>query len=79
MHIAQFTNFYLPIINGVVRSVESFRKELARQGHNVFVFAQDDSGYEDEAPFIFRYPSLPLPTEMDVSAVIPVSNFASPK
>jgi len=75
MHIAQFTNFYLPIVNGVVRSVESFREELTRQGHNVFVFAQDDTGYEDTAPFIFRYPSVPLPSDVDVSAVIPVSTF----
>lgn len=75
MRIAQFTNFYLPIVNGVVRSVESFREELTRRGHSVFVFAQDAPDHEDVAPFIFRYPSLPLPTQMDVSAVIPVSNF----
>jgi 1,2-diacylglycerol 3-alpha-glucosyltransferase len=75
MHIAFFTNFYLPVINGVVRSVESFRSELTHQGHNVFVFAQTDQGYVDEAPFIFRYPSLRLPTQVKVSAVIPVSPF----
>lgn len=75
MHIAHFTNFYLPVVNGVVRSVESFRQELARQGHNVFVFAQDDSGYKDEAPFIFRYPSLSLPMQVEIPAVIPVSPF----
>lgn len=75
MHIAFFTNFYLPVVNGVVRSVESFREELTRQGHNVFIFAQTDGDYEDEAPFIFRYPSLPLPIQVDVPAVIPVSPF----
>ena len=75
MHIASFTNYYLPVINGVVRSVESFRKELTRQGHNVFVFAQTDNGYEDEVPFIFRYPSLNLPLQDDIPAVIPVSPF----
>lgn len=75
MHIAFFTNFYLPVINGVVRSVESFRSELTNQGHNVFVFAQTDQDYTDEAPFIFRYPSLPLPVQVKVSAVIPVSPF----
>lgn len=75
MHIAFFTNFYLPVVNGVVRSVESFRSELTNQGHNVFVFAQADQDYVDEAPFIFRYPSLPLPIQVKVSAVIPVSPF----
>ncbi|NJC98024.1 MAG: glycosyltransferase family 4 protein [Anaerolineales bacterium] len=75
MHIAFFTNFYLPVVNGVVRSVESFRKELSNQGHNVFVFAQTDHDYEDEAPFIFRYPSLSLPMQVNIPAVIPVSPF----
>jgi len=75
VHIAYFTNFYLPVVNGVVRSVESFRKALTRQGHNVFVFAQADGDYKDEAPFIFRYPSFPLPAQVEVPAVIPVSPF----
>jgi len=77
MHIAFFSNFYLPVVNGVVRSVESFRQELTRQGHNVFVFAQENNGYQDEAPFIFRYPSLTIPMEVDVPAVIPVSPFVN--
>jgi 1,2-diacylglycerol 3-alpha-glucosyltransferase len=75
VQIAFFTNFYLPIINGVTRSVESFRKELTRQGHNVFVFAQADGEYKDSAPFIFRYPTLTLPVSVEVPAVIPVSPF----
>lgn len=77
MNIAFFSNFYLPVVNGVVRSVESFRQELTRQGHNVFVFAQENDGYEDEAPFIFRYPSLTIPMQVDIPAVIPVSPFVN--
>src|SRR5687768_15148271 len=45
-----------------------------KQGHNVFVFAQSDSSYKDDEPFIFRYPSLPLPLG-DISTAIPVSSF----
>lgn len=75
MHIAHFTNYYLPVVNGVVRSVESFREALTSQGHNVFIFAQTKGEYEDEAPFIFRYPSLNLPIQAEVPAVIPVSPF----
>jgi 1,2-diacylglycerol 3-alpha-glucosyltransferase len=74
-NIAFFTNYYLPVVNGVVKSVESFRDELSRQGHNVFVFAQADDDYEDEAPFVFRYPSLNLPIQVKIPAVIPVSPF----
>lgn len=73
MHIAFFTNYYHPVVNGVVRSVASFRDVLMRQGHNVFVFAQASDEYEDTEPFIFRYPSLPLPG--DIATAIPVSPF----
>ncbi len=75
MQIAYFTNYYLPVINGVVRSIESFRNELTKQGHNVFIFAQEDKDIDDKVPFIFRYPSLTLPIQMDIPAVIPVSPF----
>jgi len=73
VHIAYFTNFYHPIVNGVVRSVASFREILMKQGHNVFIFAQSDGTYKDTEPFIFRYPSVPL--SGDISAAIPVSPF----
>jgi glycosyltransferase involved in cell wall biosynthesis len=75
VHIAFFTNYYHPVVNGVVRSVASFREELMRKGHNVFVFAQSDEDYKDSEPFIFRYPSLPLPLPGDISAALPVSSF----
>jgi glycosyltransferase involved in cell wall biosynthesis len=75
VQIAFFTNFYLPVVNGVSRSVESFREALMRQRHNVFVFAQATNGYEDKVPFIFRYPALNLPVSIEVPAVIPVSSF----
>jgi 1,2-diacylglycerol 3-alpha-glucosyltransferase len=74
LHIAFFTNYYHPVVNGVVRSVASFRANLMKQGHNVFIFAQSDSTYTDNEPFIFRYPSLPLPLG-DISTAIPVSPF----
>ena len=73
MHIASFTNNYLPVINGVVRSVRSFRDELSRQGHNVFIFAQEAENYVDEDPFIFRYLSMNLPLTNDIPTVIPLS------
>jgi glycosyltransferase involved in cell wall biosynthesis len=75
LRIAFFTNYYHPVVNGVVRSVASFREILTEQGHIVFVFAQADNEYKDEEPFIFRYPSLSLPMQVDVPAVIPVSSF----
>ena len=74
MHIAYFTNTYLPVVSGVVRSVQSFREALSALGHNVFIFAQEDD-YEDTEPFIFRYPSLRLPLVVDIPTALPVSPF----
>lgn len=73
MNIAHFTNAYLPVISGVVRSIYSFRRALLEQGHNVFIFAQDGSDYQDQEPFIFRYPTIDLPLSTDVPVAIPFS------
>jgi 1,2-diacylglycerol 3-alpha-glucosyltransferase len=75
LRIAFFTNYYHPVVNGVVRSVASFREILTKQGHMIFIFAQSANEYKDDEPFIFRYPSLSLPVPMDIAAVIPVSSF----
>lgn len=75
MHIAFFTNTYHPWVSGVVRSISSFRKALSDRGHNVFVFAQEAGDYIDSEPFIFRYPSIPIPWPTDFHAVIPISPF----
>ncbi len=58
MHIAIFTNNYLPNPYGVSGSVESFRKELERAGHTVYVLAPSFNGYLDENKYVFRYPSI---------------------
>lgn len=75
MHIAYFTNFYHPVVNGVVRSVSAFRQSLTTLGHNVFVFAQHAPDYEDTEPFIFRYPAINLPLQAKIPAAIPISPF----
>jgi 1,2-diacylglycerol 3-alpha-glucosyltransferase len=75
MHVAHFSNTYYPIISGVVRSVSTFRRALTDLGHNVFVFAQDAPDYEDEEPFIFRYPAVKLGLPHEIPATIPFSPF----
>lgn len=75
MHIAHYTNTYRPVVSGVVRSVDAFRKALTEAGHNVFVFSQDSSGFVDEEPFIFRYPAIELPFHNNFPVIIPVSPF----
>ncbi len=42
MRIAMFTDTYIPQINGVVTSINLFKNELEKFGHEVFVFAPKD-------------------------------------
>jgi glycosyltransferase involved in cell wall biosynthesis len=74
MHIAHFTNTYKPNVNGVVRSVDTFRDAFLRLGHSVFIFAQQHRDYQDKEPFIFRYPAVKIPG-FDYSAPVPISPY----
>lgn len=60
MNIAIFTNNYLPNPYGVAGSIESFRKEFEKLGHNVYIFAPETRGYVSENPRVFFYPALNL-------------------
>lgn len=73
LHIAHFTNTYFPVMSGVVRSISTFRKAQEALGNTVFVFGQDAPKYEDEEPFVFRYPAINIPIR-NYPATIPVSN-----
>lgn len=64
MRIAIFTDTYRPEINGVVTSIDTYRSELERQGHEVWVFAPRYFGRDDPHPRTFRFPSIPYPFKM---------------
>lgn len=72
--VGMFTNVYLPTTNGVVVSVETFRKALTELGHHVYVFGPDSGSIEDRAPYIFRYPALELPLQK-YPLTLPVSPY----
>lgn len=42
MRIALFTDSYLPTVDGVVNSILGTKRQLERDGHEVFVFAPED-------------------------------------
>ncbi|MBS2036876.1 glycosyltransferase [bacterium] len=75
LRVAMFTNVYLPNTNGVVVSVESFRKALTRLGHHAYVFAPDSGKIEQRAPYVFRYPAVELPLQK-YPLTLPVSPYA---
>lgn len=79
MRIGFFTNTYYPICYGSVISIESFRKNLEKLGHEVFIFAPSHNGYKDKNKRVFRYPSLVFKYKIDYPISIPVSSFINEK
>jgi len=76
LHIAFFTNTYHPTVSGVVRSIDLLKTEFNKMGHNVFIFAQRHSKYQDNEPFVFRYPSVRIPTTQgEYDLPVPTSNI----
>jgi glycosyltransferase involved in cell wall biosynthesis len=70
-----FTNVYLPMTNGVVTSVRSFRQGLVSRGHVVYVLAPHATEpYQRDERFVFRYPALELPLQR-YPLTLPVSPF----
>lgn len=60
MNIGIFTDTYYPQINGVVTSVRTLEKELAKRGHKVFVFTVSHPNAKTAYPRVFRLPSMPF-------------------
>ena len=75
MRIGIFSNAYKPDISGVVTSICTFRDELVRQGHAVYIFAPESGDYQDQEYGVFRYPSIKLTTAVNLPVAIPVSPF----
>jgi glycosyltransferase involved in cell wall biosynthesis len=71
MRIALFTECYHPIVNGVVVSVETFARELEKQGHEVHIYAPSYPGYADPEGNVHRLPSIALPTRPRYPLALP--------
>ncbi len=79
MRIGFFTNTYFPICYGSVVSIESFRKNLEKLGHTVYVFAPGFKDYKDKSEKIFRYPSFLFRYKIDYPVSIPISSSINKK
>ncbi|NTV51439.1 MAG: glycosyltransferase family 4 protein [Candidatus Firestonebacteria bacterium] len=51
------TDTYLPRVNGVARSVQSFAQQFREQGHRVWIFAPEFPDFKDQEPDVVRFPS----------------------
>ena len=70
MHVLTFTNAYKPTVSGVVTSIVLFRQGLMDAGHNVHIIAPEYKGYQDEEPYVFRFPALDMSDQVNLSLVI---------
>jgi len=61
MKIGIFSECYSPTINGVVISIETFRKQLEKKGHEFYIFAPGCRHFKDANPNVFRSPSISIP------------------
>jgi len=78
MRIVIFSDAYKPTVSGVVMSIAIFRRGLIEAGHEVHIVAPEFGDYEDEEPYIFRFPALDLPERLNLSLVIPIKTPMSP-
>lgn len=77
MKIGLFTDSYLPYTSGVVRSIQTFNEELGSMGHEVFIFAPNYRNCVEEER-VFRFASIPSPTNRDFSLAVPFSPRLKP-
>ncbi|HBQ85913.1 MAG TPA: glycosyltransferase family 4 protein [Syntrophomonas sp.] len=72
MKIGIFTDSYKPYTSGVVTSIATFRQELTRMGHDIYVFAPSYPHYNEKEDRVYRFFSFPSPTNPDYTLAIPV-------
>ncbi|MFA5383369.1 MAG: glycosyltransferase family 4 protein [Eubacteriales bacterium] len=73
MKIGVFTDSYFPYTSGVVHSIDTFNQELVALGHEVFIFAPSYPNIQDDQENVFRFSSLPAPTNRDFTLAFPFS------
>ncbi|PJB51551.1 hypothetical protein CO101_01645 [Candidatus Berkelbacteria bacterium CG_4_9_14_3_um_filter_39_23] len=71
MKILFVSEVYHPILNGVVISMDYFKRELERQGHSVFILAPYNYRDGNDEKNVFRAPSLPLSRSLDYFLALP--------
>lgn len=71
MKIAIFSESYLPFLNGVTISIRILREELIRRGHEVWVYAPRFRDYQEEDPYVRRFPSIYTPFERHYPIALP--------
>jgi len=62
LRIGIFSECYHPVLNGVVISIDTFKDELEKRGHEFYIFTTRCPGYHESQSRIHRFPCLlPFP------------------
>ena len=77
MNIGLFSDTYFPQLNGVATSIRTLAAALEERGHTVYIFTPSDPRCqkEDDAPNVYRIPSLPVGFVQDYRAGYVFSPF----
>ncbi len=73
MRIGQYSDSFLPIVDGVCRVVFSYAQTLGQMGHEVYAFApMDEMGYLGDYPFqVIDYNTMAMPGKMPYRIGLP--------
>jgi glycosyltransferase involved in cell wall biosynthesis len=72
VRIGFFTDSYLPATHGVEVSIETFRVNLEKAGHDVFVYAPAVPGYVDANQRVFRLKSIRVIDNPEMRMALPM-------
>lgn len=70
MRIGFFTDTYFPQVSGVATSIRTLKKELEKQGHEVYIFTTTDPDADEFEKDIVRMPSVPFVSFTDRRIVV---------
>lgn len=68
-----FTDSFRPYTSGVVHSIETLTRELAAREHEFYIFAPSYPNYNKKESRVFRFVSVPAPTNPSYSLALPFS------
>lgn len=77
MRILMMSNTYTPVIGGIEASIQSFTKQLRKQGHEVMIVAPTFEGMDKNEQGVIRIPAIQNFLKEDVSLTLPVPIFLS--
>ena len=70
MKIGFFTDTYFPQVSGVATSIKTLKEELAKNGHEVYIFTTTDPNADKLEKDVIRMPSVPFVSFKDRRVVV---------